>query len=417
MPFSPRTGDHPRAVPSDTQPLRVVAFTHELSHSGASLYLSELMTRLTQTGEFEFTVVSFGDGPLRDRLMAAGISVHLTCTPELGSAEGYEHRLAELGAWLAPQRFDAALVNTLGAFPGANAALDLGLPTVWSIHESFELPEFLAVAYPPGLPHPHVRARFEHALRAAEGLVFPARATEVLFEEYAEADRLITVPYGIELPDIDAARRLNVRHELRREFSIADDTRIVLCLGSIEPRKCQAILTQAFARIAPAHPAADLLLVGRVEGGRRGAYAQAIEEHLIRSGLGSRVRIEPVSDDPYTFQCLADAVVCASDLESLPRSVVEAMAFEKPVLSTAVFGIPELIEDGVDGFLCEPSDVGALASGLDRLLGADPGELRRVARAGSERARARHNPERQAAAFAEVLEGALTRSEATLAGG
>jgi D-inositol-3-phosphate glycosyltransferase len=400
----------PRPVRREKRPLRVIAFTHELSYSGAALYLSELVSRLTETGEFEFGVVSFEDGPLRERFAGDGVPVHLTSMPPVVSLAAYEHRVSELRAWLGPQRFDVALVNALGAFPGASSALDLGIPTVWSIHESLDLPQFLGAVFPPGQPHPHVRTRVERALGEVATLVFPARATEELFAGYADPGRLTTVPYGIELPEIDAARRLHTPPNLRRDLGIADDAKVLLCLGSIEPRKCQAMLTQAFDRVAAAHPTAQLLLVGKVELGRRAGYVQGIEEYLIRSELTSRVRIEPVSDDPYSFHCVADVVVCASDVESLPRSVVEAMAFEKPVLSTAVYGIPELIDDGVTGYLCEPRDVGALADGLDRVLRAYPDALRAVARAGSARVRERHEPERQAAAFAAVLEAAAAES-------
>ena len=50
------------------------------------------------------------------------------------------------------------------------------------------------------------------------------------------------------------------------------------------------------------------------------------------------------------------------------------MAWEKPVLATSVFGLPELIDDGETGWLCEPNDVAALAAGLDRALGTPEAE-------------------------------------------
>lgn len=409
-PTEPELVRAPRVVRKESRELRVAVFSHELSYTGASLYLRELLSRLKHTGDFEFTVVSFEDGPLRHELTSGGIPVHLTSAPAFDSAARYADRMAELRAWLSRERFDVAFVNTLGAFPGADVAVDLGIPAVWSIHESLDLQEFWSTAFPPGEPHPHVRTRTARALEQAHALVFPARATERLFAGYADADRLVTIPYGIELPSIDAARWLHRPHQLRRRLGMAGDARVVLCLGSIEPRKGQAVLTQAFAHVAAAHPRAQLLLVGKTDSGRRGGYVQGLEEYLIRSGLTSRVTIEPVTDDPYLFHCLADLVVCSSDVESLPRSVVEAMAFEKPVLSTAVFGVPELIEDGVTGYLCETSDVAALAAGLDRLLRADPEELRAIAGAGSALVRERHEPERQAAAFAEVLVAAAAGS-------
>jgi glycosyltransferase involved in cell wall biosynthesis len=102
---------------------------------------------------------------------------------------------------------------------------------------------------------------------------------------------------------------------------------------------------------------------------------------------------------------VADLVVCASDIESLPRSLTEAMAFGTPVLSTRVFGVPELIEDGVNGFLCEPRDVADMARGLDRVLAMPSDDLAAVARAGRERVLARHDPDTCAGQVLQLVEG------------
>ena len=77
---------------------------------------------------------------------------------------------------------------------------------------------------------------------------------------------------------------------------------------------------------------------------------------------------------------MSDLLVCASDVESLPRTVLEAMAWELPVLATAVYGLPELIDDGETGWLCAPRDVDALADGLRRALTTEPQQRQEVAR-------------------------------------
>jgi glycosyltransferase involved in cell wall biosynthesis len=125
------------------------------------------------------------------------------------------------------------------------------------------------------------------------------------------------------------------------------------------------------------------------------------------------VRIEPETGDPWSWHAAADLVVCASDIESLPRSLTEAMAFGTPVLSTRVFGVPELIEDGVNGFLCEPRDVADLARGLERVLAMPEGELAAVARAGRERVLARHDPDAYADQVLRLVDG-LARDPAAL---
>jgi D-inositol-3-phosphate glycosyltransferase len=93
----------------------------------------------------------------------------------------------------------------------------------------------------------------------------------------------------------------------------------------------------------------------------------------------------------FPWYLSADLFVSASDAESLPRSVVEAMAFSVPVLATEVFGLPELIEEGVNGFLCPARDTAALASALDRVLTLDPARLAEVADAAAALVRDQHD--------------------------
>ena len=94
--------------------------------------------------------------------------------------------------------------------------------------------------------------------------------------------------------------------------------------------------------------------------------------------------------NPWHFA--ADVFVCASDIESLPRSILEAMAFSTPIISTDPFGIPELIVDGETGYLCRTRDVGALREMLERTGTTDPGTLRAMGRAAHEHVLRRHDP-------------------------
>ncbi len=80
----------------------------------------------------------------------------------------------------------------------------------------------------------------------------------------------------------------------------------------------------------------------------------------------------------------AAVVVCSSYREGLPLCVIEAMAFGRPVVATAVGGIPQLVEDGETGFLVPPGDAVALRDALERML-ADPELRHRLGEAGRER--------------------------------
>src|SRR5438552_2595637 len=112
------------------------------------------------------------------------------------------------------------------------------------------------------------------------------------------------------------------------------------------------------------------------------------------AGIANSCRLMPPTSVPWAWHAAADFFVLSSDIESAPVVLAEAMAFETPSVATAVFGVPELIRNHRDGFLCEPNDVDDLARTLDRVLGLDQDQLRRIAVSGSRRAREHHDPDR-----------------------
>ncbi|HVV18529.1 MAG TPA: glycosyltransferase, partial [Pseudonocardiaceae bacterium] len=85
-----------------------------------------------------------------------------------------------------------------------------------------------------------------------------------------------------------------------------------------------------------------------------------------RSDLSDSVRLVPVQRDPTPWLQAADLFVNSSDIESLPRSILEAVCCGIPVVASDVFGAREMIGDGRSGWLFEPNDVDALAVALIR---------------------------------------------------
>ena len=84
------------------------------------------------------------------------------------------------------------------------------------------------------------------------------------------------------------------------------------------------------------------------------------------------------------FYAAFDALVLPSANEGTPVSVIEALAGGRPVVATRVGGVPDVVRDGVDGFLVEPGDIDALAERLGRLA-ADPALAARMGEAGRAR--------------------------------
>lgn len=144
------------------------------------------------------------------------------------------------------------------------------------------------------------------------------------------------------------------------------DRVVLLHVGSFAPQKNHLLLIQAFAILAKEHPDMHLWLVGN------GALRPRMERTVAEMGLEAKVVFWGVRDDVPRLLAASDVFVLSSDYEGMPLAVLEAMAAGKPVVATAVGGVPELVEDGVTGILVPPGETEALAGGILRVL-SDPG--------------------------------------------
>jgi D-inositol-3-phosphate glycosyltransferase len=374
-----------RAERGPGDPIRILVFTHRLDLGGAQRYLHELLRRLVGGDGVEATVVSPSDGPLREELESWGIPVH-PCEPIPGDALRYEARLEELGGLACGLRADVVIANTVLAFDGIDLASRLKIPAIWAIHDSMPVERCEGGLFW-GLDE-HVVARFRAAVESPAVLVFEADATRDLYHGYADPERLLRIDFGPSMADIDAYRRSADREALRAAHGIAPDQRLVVCVGTLEARKAQSSLALAFASVALRHPDAVLALVGD----RGTSYSDGIRRAMGRTGAAAeRVRIEPISNDVPGWLEMADAFAIASDVESMPLSIMEAMAFGLPVLGTRAWGIPELVDEDVTGLLCEPQDFDSLTDGLDRLLSLGDDERAAMGAAAQRKIRTRHN--------------------------
>ena len=383
--------------------LDLIVFTHQLGYGGAQLWLDELLRKSGAGSHYACRVISPLDGPLRESLESRGIPVHVTNQPPFDDVYGYEGRVAELTALVAGGGHNMALINTASAFFGADVATRLAIPTVWAIHESLAPQAFWPIAFG-GAVVPGVQDAAEHALATAEALVFEAEATRRLYAPWGGADRSIVVPYGVDTSAIGAHLQRVSREQARVDTGISGDTRVVLVMGTIEPRKAQTRIAQAFGLVRHHHPNWELVFVG----GSDTPYSNGLKEYLREVDLDDCSRVVPVVEDTYRWYRAADLLLSSSDLESLPRSALEAMCFGLPVLATSVFGLPELLEDGKTGFLFEPNDLHATAAALHRVLALSDSELTAVGEAGRRHILEHYDSAGYAADFMALFEGFLS---------
>lgn len=389
----------PRAAAVDD--IRLVMVTHDLGLGGGQLYLTELIRQLRGRVPWPMLVVSQHTGTLRAPLEEDGVEVHCCGDFPLGDAVAYESKLLELANLVRDFGGNIVLSNTMLAASGADLARRLDLPSVLAIHESYGFDEFFAVGYPPGTLHPMVRDALHAALVRSSAVVFEADATRAMYEVEGDAPRFVTIRYGVPIDEIDEYVKATDRIQLRRQLGLRPDATVLLCMGTFEPRKSQAMLATAFAEISARHPDAVLVMVGE----RGDEYSRAVARVVDRLDTGDRIRLVPLAQDIRPWYRTADVLVSASDLESMPRSILEAMAYGLPVVAASAFGVSEVIEDDVTGWLFEPRDAGALGRAVDRVLGLPAHRRREVADEAARVVRETYDSSGYGAAYERLLTG------------
>ncbi|NWG87684.1 MAG: glycosyltransferase [Hydrogenophilaceae bacterium] len=179
----------------------------------------------------------------------------------------------------------------------------------------------------------------------------------------------------------------------------APDAPRLVCVGRLCEQKGQLLLVEAASRLAEKGIDFELVLAG--DGEMRGEVEALIARHRIEDHVritgwisAGRVREEILA---------ARGLVLPSFAEGLPVVIMEAMALRRPVLSTYVAGIPELVRDGEEGLLFPAGSVHELARALESFLNKPAVELERMGEAGYRRVIERHDIDTEAAKLAELF--------------
>lgn len=115
-------------------------------------------------------------------------------------------------------------------------------------------------------------------------------------------------------------------------------------------------------------------------------YGRALFKRIAASGMDDHFILPGKVHDVPAFMAGLTVFVFPSRIDAFGRAAIEAMAAAKPVVGFRVNAMPEIVENGVTGFLCRPGDAAGLAAGIGRLL-SDPGRCRRMGQAGLQRCR------------------------------
>jgi glycosyltransferase involved in cell wall biosynthesis len=178
---------------------------------------------------------------------------------------------------------------------------------------------------------------------------------------------------GVDLAQYDpGAIRAEDSARVRRSLGISPEAPLFLAIGEYIPRKRHADALAALAGLR--HPGAHLAIAGD------GPLLEELRQLAVRLGIRERVHLLGHRGDVPALARAATAVLLLSTQEGLPRSVMEAMSLEVPVIGTDIRGTRDLLA-GRCGIVVPVGDIGATSEAMYRIL-ADPDEARAMGRRG-----------------------------------
>jgi glycosyltransferase involved in cell wall biosynthesis len=396
-------------LPGDRHRIRVVELLATGTNGGAQEHLHNLVTRMDRE-RYDVTIISLSPGSAVRRLERAGFPVCVIEEPD--DEQAIEAVAAQLDALQADvvhgHMYRAEIVGTQAAWrlaPGAGAGRRRPY-VVNTVHSSRVRPD-------------EDRALLRRLTPKMDHLIAVSRAIVRKLEDEGRVGVPVSLIYnGVDMERYDHQEACCT---LREEYGIPEGAPIVGVIARLEPEKGHPTLLEAWTRVLASVPDAHLLVVG--EGSRREELeAQAASLGLLgsdpanpRSELGRRVVFTGRRDDVPAVTAALDLAVLPSYREAQGLSILEAMALSRPVVASAVGGIPEMIEDGRSGLLVPPHDRDALARAVTLLL-LDHPYADTLGRAGRELVHERFCVELMVRAIESIYDEAVAEESRQIAG-
>ncbi len=331
--------------------MKPMVIAHVLSSfgmGGQERVALDLATRQTTAGNFVLAIslATPPEGPIGDEFRSAGVRAE-TVAKGGGIDASLPVRLASL---LRDERVEVVHTHNPHALIYGAPAASLARAAI--VHTKHGV-------------NPDLRRR-RWLRRAASTLVdacvavTPALAALARTNHECNPALLRVIPNGIDMARF--APRAEARSRIRASLGIPEQAWVVGTVGRLAPEKDQALLIEAMAPLLDARR--HLVIVGD------GPERQALVKHAQATLRGEFVHLTGACSNVHEMLAAFDVFVLTSKTEGLPLVLLEAMATELPVVSTAVGGIPDVIDHGATGFLFRPGGRNGLTKELVELFGS-----------------------------------------------
>jgi glycosyltransferase involved in cell wall biosynthesis len=254
--------------------------------------------------------------------------------------------------------------NTLGNL----AAALRGIPSVSTLHTFDNPPRGTSEFWRYRLMWWSLRTNCDRVLAVSEG----TRQHHIRVGRLP-AEKVVTMYNGIDLARF--ARTPADRSRVRRALGIPPDAPVLMTVAVLRQPKGIQYMLDALPAVLESLPDAYYLLVGG------GPYEGELKALAAERGVSDRVIFTGMRRDVPDLLAAGDVFVFPTLGDALPTVLAEAMAARLPIVACEVGGVPEMVEDGVNGFLVPSADAERLAEACIRLVG-DPQQMEAMAQAG-----------------------------------
>jgi glycosyltransferase involved in cell wall biosynthesis/cellulose synthase/poly-beta-1,6-N-acetylglucosamine synthase-like glycosyltransferase/2-polyprenyl-3-methyl-5-hydroxy-6-metoxy-1,4-benzoquinol methylase len=332
-------------------PTNILFISHNMDLEGAPISEFLLAAELKKRGN-NVIVISPVDGPLAEKYRHCGIVVRIINGLFIENAKFFNQFIND-------HSFDIVYLNTILCYIFLRTLKKNNIPSIWVIRESEREHYFKSL---PTLSQSH--------FKMPDFVVFVAEATRQVYSDLDSEAKFRLIYNGVNIDDIEHYKKTHDKIKIKQCYRFEKDDIIITNIGTICERKGQKNFIESAIEVLDFYQNTD---TGRkihfiIVGAGSGQYLAQIKSIIQNAHYGSQIHIFDETPEIYDYFFITDIFVCTSIIESFPRVILEAMAFELPILSTNVFGIPEQIEDGISGILIEPMDTNILTHNIISLM-------------------------------------------------
>jgi len=250
------------------------------------------------------------------------------------------------------KQFDLVILNEWSCYKFVHQIKKNGTPVMWIIHgNNRKRFEFFKIN------------EFDFSL--PDKIIFVSDYVKRSFIDFQTKNNFLTIHNGVDIQRIQNFIHENNKNKIREKFELPENDIVISIIGRFSENKAFHVFIE-MAKIMSQSNISNLRFV--IAGSGTKEDTQKIQSLITKYNLQSKLSLILHPQDIFEIYLMSDIFVTCSFREGFPLVLLEAMVFNLPIITTNVGGIPELMTDGINGFLIDPGDPITLSKKIKFLL-------------------------------------------------